>query len=102
MLHATKFYQNCVDEDTESHWMEVYEEQRTTGQTSSENDEENELIAAKLSTQSTIEMIKPKIDISNAFLEKTHSAEPKMCGNFKAYLQRCHEMDNIDKVAYQG
>lgn len=35
MLNATKFYQNCADEDLESRWMEVYEEQKTTYQTSS-------------------------------------------------------------------
>lgn len=33
MLNATKFYRNCVDEDTESCWIEVYEEQKTIGQT---------------------------------------------------------------------
>ncbi|KAM3718259.1 Translation initiation factor [Dirofilaria immitis] len=101
MLHATNFYQNCVDEDTESRWMEVYEEQRSTGQTSSGTDQENEL-NAKLSTRSTSEMGNPKIDSSDEFLEKAHSAEPKLSANFKAYLQRCHEMENIDKVAYQG
>lgn len=34
MLYATKFYQNCVDEDTESRWMEAYEEQKNFEQTS--------------------------------------------------------------------
>ncbi|VBB27746.1 unnamed protein product [Acanthocheilonema viteae] len=101
MLHATNFYQNCVDEDTESRWMEVYEEQRSVGQTSSENDGENEVITSKLSTRSTIEIGQPKPDNSSTFLEKTHSAEPKG-GNFESHLQRCHEMENIDKVAQQG
>ncbi|MCP9263883.1 hypothetical protein DINM_007247 [Dirofilaria immitis] len=88
MLHATNFYQNCVDEDTE---------ESLDGRT----DQENEL-NAKLSTRSTSEMGNPKIDSSDEFLEKAHSAEPKLSANFKAYLQRCHEMENIDKVAYQG
>nr|CRZ25423.1 Bm629 [Brugia malayi] len=69
MLNATKFYQNCANEDTESHWMEIYNEQKIIEQISS---------------------------------ERTHSAESKIDGNFNGYLQRCHEMENIDKVAYKG
>ncbi|EJW73017.1 hypothetical protein WUBG_16073, partial [Wuchereria bancrofti] len=68
MLNATKFYQNCVNEDTESHWMEVYNEQKIIEHLSSGNDEENELIAPKLSTQSTTEMGTPKMDTNNTFL----------------------------------
>uniref|UniRef100_A0A0R3RHA5 BAALC binder of MAP3K1 and KLF4 b n=1 Tax=Elaeophora elaphi TaxID=1147741 RepID=A0A0R3RHA5_9BILA len=116
MLHATKFYQNCVDEDTESRWMEVYEEQKTAW-----NGQENELITSKLSTRSVIETGKPKLNNSGTFLvqisdiiskkniirpiidlsEKTHSAEPRG-GNLSARLHRCDEMENIDKVALQG
>uniref|UniRef100_A0A2K6VDQ4 Uncharacterized protein n=1 Tax=Onchocerca volvulus TaxID=6282 RepID=A0A2K6VDQ4_ONCVO len=103
MLNATKFYQNCVDKDTESRWMEVYEEQKS-GQTTSSgltgNGQEDEMNVPKLSTRSTIEMGNPKMKNTNVFLEKTHSAETKVDRNFKACLQRCHEMENIDQVAH--
>uniref|UniRef100_A0A915PV98 Uncharacterized protein n=1 Tax=Setaria digitata TaxID=48799 RepID=A0A915PV98_9BILA len=105
MLHATNFYQNCVDEDTESRWMEVFEEQKAIGQASSDsiltagNDQETEVIISKSVT--TIEMGNPKINTDSTFLEKTHSAETKIDGKFRTSLQRCHEMENIDKVAYQ-
>ncbi|VIO94790.1 Uncharacterized protein BM_BM629 [Brugia malayi] len=102
MLNATKFYQNCANEDTESHWMEIYNEQKIIEQISSGNYEENEVIAPKLSIQSTVEIGTPRMDNNNAFLERTHSAESKIDGNFNGYLQRCHEMENIDKVAYKG
>ncbi|VDK79048.1 unnamed protein product [Litomosoides sigmodontis] len=101
MLYATKFYQNCVDEDMESRWMKVYEEQKNVEQTSHGNGEDKQVITGKLSTQSAIEMDRSKFGKSSAFLEKTHSVEAKG-GNFRSHLQRCHEMENIDKVTQHG
>lgn len=112
MLHATNFYQNCVDHETESHWMEVYEEHKAGGQSSSstnptENGQENMSVSPKdslLMARSTeVQHNYPLTTLStSATLEKTHSADPRTVRKFETRLQRCNVMENIDKVADLG
>ncbi|VDM96088.1 unnamed protein product [Thelazia callipaeda] len=94
LLEATKFYQNCFDEDTESRWMEFYEETKANNQATfksvtAENNQINEL---------NVSNERDNTDLSTTYLEKTHSAEPKIGQLFKSHLKRCNEMNNLDKT----